>query len=92
LAGLAESPRNWTEWPAALVYCGSVVSEIDEAVDLDGHRSRVLGDVFLGDALRIWALIYPAQRWASIATTVICIQYGLIDCRLAPNIGLEGLQ
>jgi hypothetical protein len=23
------------------------------------------------------------------ATTVICIQYGLIDCRLAPNIGLE---
>jgi hypothetical protein len=24
--------------------------------------------------------------------TVICIQYGLIECRLAPNIGLETIQ
>ena len=54
---LAEDRGLRTARSDALVYCLSLVSEVEEAMDLDGFRDSRVGCVLLGDALCVWALI-----------------------------------
>ena len=66
MADVVESRGAWAARAAVVVHCLSVVSEVEEAMDLDGHRYRILGSVLFSNAFCVWTLIESARCWASM--------------------------